>query len=463
MASQKSSKTDLLVRVRYQNPLPAPPFPPKLINIPTGPQRYATYDFLSPIQGERELPLILDSELGLPLEYGKPHEGGRGDGEYWMGNRTGIAPVPNPNAPIADEDAFMFEDATPRGAAGPSSATGSIPGTPGRASVTEVSKKVDVSWLRKTEYLSSEASSQRQALQAMNGTPKREPGLNALDRDSRAAAISATFAEAHKPLDELQHPTKRDLRAVEAFELLPDDDLWANEYDLVRFGEDPSARAPGEPARLGPDPRLPRAIFRDLTSEFPEGEGRVSFYLPANDQAALGYTEKRYTGEESAEGEPFDFRWVRDYELLVSRPLAQEYIFSFDAGEDATEGEERVRPQTVGGRKKGAYYVPLQAAMQLRKRRPKLGEDPRMYPQPTEEAFWDGMAISLHKPDSILEGEHKLKFDAFKGEVANPPEEWGVPAPGGGSAKGEEDEPEQPAKEEENGAEVKVSESQSQE
>lgn len=204
MASQKSAKADLLVRVRYQNPLPAPPFPPKLVNIPTGPQRYATYDFLSPIQGERELPLILDSELGLPLEYGKPHEGARGDGEYWMGNRTGaarllalqtlrrrftslgnllkvqnvvtepfvasvgIAPAPAPG-PIADEDAFMFEDATPRGAAGPSSATGSIPGTPGRASVTEVSKKVDVSWLRKTEYLSSEASSQRQALQAMNG------------------------------------------------------------------------------------------------------------------------------------------------------------------------------------------------------------------------------------------------------------------------------------------------------
>lgn len=109
------------------------------------------------------------------------------------------------------------------------------------------------------------------------------------------------------------------------------------------------------------------------------------------------------------------------------------------------------------------------------------GEDPRMYPQPTEEAFWDGMAISvrlllrshlssqltrflpqLHKPDSILEGEHKLKFDAFKGEIANPPEDWGVPSRGGGSAKGDEDEAEPPAKEE-NGAEVKVSESQSQE
>jgi RNA polymerase II-associated factor 1 len=63
---------------------------------------------------------------------------------------------------------------------------------------------------------------------------------------------------------------------------------------------------------------------------------------------------------------------VRDYELLVSRPLTQEYIFTFDAGEDATEGEARVRPKTTGGRKKGAYYVPLQSAMQLRKRRPKV-------------------------------------------------------------------------------------------
>jgi len=44
-----------------------------------------------------------------------------------------------------------------------------MPGTPARANVTDVSKKVDVSWLRKTEYLSSEAGPSRQAMQQLNG------------------------------------------------------------------------------------------------------------------------------------------------------------------------------------------------------------------------------------------------------------------------------------------------------
>ena len=90
MSSQKSSKADLLVRVRYQNPLPAPPFPPKLLHIPTTPLRYATYDFLAPIQGERELPMILDAELGMPLELGKTAPGASSmGGDYWLGNRSG--------------------------------------------------------------------------------------------------------------------------------------------------------------------------------------------------------------------------------------------------------------------------------------------------------------------------------------------------------------------------------------
>ena len=68
------------------------------------------------------------------------------------------------------------------------------------------------------------------------------------DRAGRAAAIAATFDAAHIPLSELRHPTKRGVTAVESFDLLPDDDLWANEYDLVRFGEDPSSIATVRPS-----------------------------------------------------------------------------------------------------------------------------------------------------------------------------------------------------------------------
>lgn len=154
--------------------------------------------------------------------------------------------------------------------------------------------------------------------------------------------------------------------------------------------------------RLGPDPRLPRALLRDLSAEFPEGEGRVAYYLPSDDANAVAYTQKRYDGEETVEGEvrcrliplpslsrrgvrlceltqsttiapqTFDFRWVRDYELASSRPLTQEFIVAFDAGADATEGEQRARPRTTQGRGKGAYYAPLQSTMQLRKRRPRV-------------------------------------------------------------------------------------------
>ncbi|GAA6050641.1 hypothetical protein JCM3770_000868 [Rhodotorula araucariae] len=434
MASDgKQSKASLLVRVRYSHPLPPPPFPPRLLHLPTTPQRYAHYDFLTPIQGEREVPVILDGELGLPVEYGRPAEGLDADGEYWTGNRSVIAPSKDAAlAAVDDDDAFLFEDPTPRATATP--ATGSMPGTPARASVTEVSKKVDVSWLRKTEYLSSEAGSSRQAMSQLNGTPKRGHAvLDPLDREGRAAAIAATFTAANAPLAELRHPTKAGVTAVEAFDVLPDEDLWANEFDFVRFGEDPASQGPNELPRLGPDPRLPRALLRDLSSEFPDGEGRVAYYLPTDDANAIAYTEKRYTGEETAPEETFDFRWVRDYEVASSRLLTQEFILSLDAGADATDGERKARPATTRGRRRGAYYAPVQGAIQLRKRRPKKGEDPRVLPEESQEQFWDGIALTLHKPLDILQQPDEIeRYTGFKNEIENPPA--GLLAGGDGAA-----------------------------
>lgn len=66
-----SSKLDLLVRVRYSNPLPAPPCPPKLLNIPTNPMRYARPEYLSVLASETPLPMIVDAECGMPLDLGK--------------------------------------------------------------------------------------------------------------------------------------------------------------------------------------------------------------------------------------------------------------------------------------------------------------------------------------------------------------------------------------------------------
>jgi RNA polymerase II-associated factor 1 len=62
------SKLDLIVRVRYSNPLPPPPAPPKLLTIPTDPARYAKREFLDALAADAPLPMIVDAEMGLPLD-----------------------------------------------------------------------------------------------------------------------------------------------------------------------------------------------------------------------------------------------------------------------------------------------------------------------------------------------------------------------------------------------------------
>jgi hypothetical protein len=76
---------------------------------------------------------------------------------------------------------------------------------------------------------------------SIDSTPKREPlaPIGPQDRDSRARAIANTFDTAHIPLADLRHPTKQHLTATEAFDFLPDSELWPHEYEFVRFGEDP--------------------------------------------------------------------------------------------------------------------------------------------------------------------------------------------------------------------------------
>lgn len=64
-------KLDLLVRVRYQNPLPAPPCPPKILDIPTDVLRYARPELLDSVANEMPLPMIVDAECGMPLDLAK--------------------------------------------------------------------------------------------------------------------------------------------------------------------------------------------------------------------------------------------------------------------------------------------------------------------------------------------------------------------------------------------------------
>lgn len=63
-----SKKSDLLVRVRYLNPLPNPPFPPKLLNVNTNISRLGEPAYLDQLAATTPLPMLVDSEMGMPLD-----------------------------------------------------------------------------------------------------------------------------------------------------------------------------------------------------------------------------------------------------------------------------------------------------------------------------------------------------------------------------------------------------------
>ncbi|KAK4046077.1 hypothetical protein OIV83_006382 [Microbotryomycetes sp. JL201] len=427
MSDGRTQKQDLLVRVRYQNKLPPPPFAPRFVHLATTPQRYATYEFLNALNSEREVPMVIDQELGMHLELGKLAPGDTTHGGYWTGaDRSSVAPAPG-SAPALDEDDLAL-------LADVGASAGSQTAQQSGASTSTSRGKADVSWLRRTEYLSSEGGTKPTSL---SGDLKPKVPTATLSRDERFTLIEESFKAVEQPLSQLRHPSKPHLKAEASYELLPDDLLWANNLNLVRFGEDPGENKTGSSMRAGSDRRLPHAVFRPL--QFSENDARIAYFLLEDDEQAERYRQRRETGD------TFNFKWARDYELATARQLHNEFVFSVEEGEE----EEVQQLEGARKRKRGVYYAPIGEAQQLRKRRPRRGEDPKSFPDDIVDQgihFWDGIDLQLRDIDARLPEHDKveranvlrvLEWPPFVPEPTPEPEE---PVQGQDQSKGEGDE-----------------------
>jgi hypothetical protein len=72
------------------------------------------------------------------------------------------------------------------------------------------------------------------------------PEIIDISRAAQIRDIEASFAACNDDfsLEGLQHPNKPNVTAVETYEVLPDVDIWSNQYDLFKFSEKPGERAP---------------------------------------------------------------------------------------------------------------------------------------------------------------------------------------------------------------------------
>ncbi|KAJ7491888.1 RNA polymerase II-associated protein [Mycena latifolia] len=350
MSSKKNSKLDLLVRVRYSNPLPAPPCPPKLLDIPTNPMRYARPAFLNALANDMPLPMIVDAECGMPLDLGKWESLWLEEDPNPTSRWAQLDAELNPSAahlPVLDpEDAALLEELAPPPATFNGQAA-SGPSTPLPAHVP---------WLRKTEYIS------REGVQRSGAQEPKHIVAAPIDvsREAQLRDIEASFAACNDnfSLSALRHPNKPNVRALESYEVLPDKDIWANQYDLFRFSE-----RPGERSVDVDDPRLDCAILRPMKTEH---DSFLAYYLTADDDSAKKFKDTRKAlapYEVPPEREETIFHFVRDYETVkVEQEVPNEFMLVI---EDAAA----IGPDGVHPRPKGAYYKNIERKMLLKKKR----------------------------------------------------------------------------------------------
>ncbi|KAI0741362.1 RNA polymerase II-associated [Daedaleopsis nitida] len=340
--SIRKSKLELLLRVRYHNPLPAPPCPPKLLDIPTSSRRYTRPEFLDDIAAGTPLPMVVDGELGMPLDLSR--------WDYlWeeSGNDSELNPDPNNLPPLDPKDQFLLGD--------PASSSGSFMGSSGAS--TPSSSVPHVPWLRKTEYMSRDGSSRSSLAHELKHQPEASIDVS---RTAQLRDIDASFAAIeNSELSALRHPTKPDITAVEVFDILPDADIWANAYDLFRFSERPGDR----PIDME-DPRLDCAILRPMEAD---GDHFLAYYLTKEDEDAINFKKTRVASASDdalLDDEPTYFHFVRDYETVkVEQEVPNEFLLVLDEGTD--------EPDMSGGpiRPKGAYYKNIERKMLLKRKR----------------------------------------------------------------------------------------------
>lgn len=120
--------------------------------------------------------------------------------------------------------------------------------------------RTNVSWLRRTEYISSEGRVFGKAKYVHTNTVKRnllKPGNHRAQKakelsaevleddslESRIRAIEQSFVFANKTsLLSLKHPTNPSITAQEIFPVFPDFEFWPNQYTLASYDMDPMSK-----------------------------------------------------------------------------------------------------------------------------------------------------------------------------------------------------------------------------
>ncbi|CAO1638537.1 unnamed protein product [Sympodiomycopsis kandeliae] len=315
MSSSSSSRkrSDLIERIRYHNPLPQPPYPPKLLQIPTPADRLADPQWSNRLANTVPLPLIVDSEGGIPLDITKFPE-------LWdpalQQHKTPAASEMHP------DDAWMLDTKLANGSQPPLFTPGStltstnvtttanghdaLPTAEDSSQAHAGITAKDVAWLRRTEYIGADRKAKAEAAIKAAAAAKTTTTQQDVSPSAEIKRIEATFKDVTATdLNTLRHPTKKDIRPVDSFALLPDFDTWATEMHVFKFSDNPGHQQQSNT----PDARVAISLLRarqDPVTSRP----MMSYYLPSTTPPEM--TLKEFDELLLADKDAFDAEFFKD-------------------------------------------------------------------------------------------------------------------------------------------------------
>ncbi|XP_785518.3 RNA polymerase II-associated factor 1 homolog [Strongylocentrotus purpuratus] len=320
-SSTGPARSDIVCRVKYANSLPDIPFDPKFITYPFEANRFVQYNATS-LERNYKHELLAEHDLGVTIDLINPD--------------TYRIPEEHVELDPADEKLLEEEIATP-----------------GDSKRSRQHSKT-VSWLRKTEYISSEYNRSQHSKDKIetkvgHHLKKQFTEENLYkDRSNQISAIQKTFEDAKKPIE--THYSKPHVTPVEILPVFPDFETWIHPCAQVIFDSDPALRDKSSHQQLE---EMSQAMIRGMVDE--SEEQFVGYFLPTEETCRK---RKRDFEEDIdyVEGEEYEYKLTREYNWNVknkaSRGYEENYFFVFRKG-------------------KGVFYNELETRVRLSKRRVK--------------------------------------------------------------------------------------------
>ncbi|KAF3430401.1 hypothetical protein E2986_10014 [Frieseomelitta varia] len=377
-------RSELICRVKYCNTLPDIPFDPKFITYPFESTRFIQYNPTS-LERNYKYEVLTEHDLGVEID---------------LINKDTYAGDVNAQLDPADEKLLEEDVLTPQD------------------SKRSRHHARSVSWLRRTEYISTEQTRfQPQTVdkvEAKVGYSIKKNFKNFyyvhetllhlylqeetlyMDRESQIKAIEKTFEDNKKPIE--RHYSKPNVLPVEILPVFPDFKLWKYPCAQVIFDSDPAPAGRSVPAQIE---EMSQAMIRGVMDE--SGEQFVAYFLPLEE--TLEKRRRDFTaGIDYADDDEYEYKMAREYNWNVKSKASKGYEENY----------------FLVIRQDGVYYNELETRVRLSKRRQKVGQQPN-----------NTRLIVRHRPLNANE----FKMQRYREKQLEPP--------------GEEDEDEEEEEEEE--------------